>query len=62
MRRVCVVCDGQTEETFVRDVLAPAFYPLGMNLIPETIATSPGHQGGALKYDRVKRHLRVATA
>lgn len=58
MRRVCIVCEGQTEETFVRDVLAPAFYDLGLNLIPEMVGTSPGHKGGALKYDRVKRHLR----
>lgn len=58
MRRVCIVCEGQTEETFVRDVLAPSFYDLGLNLIPEMVETSPGHKGGALKYDRVKRHLR----
>lgn len=58
MRRVCIVCEGQTEETFVRDVLAPAFYDLRLNLIPEMVESSPGHKGGALKYDRVKRHLR----
>ena len=58
MKRICVVCEGQTEETFVRDVLAPAF--LGWNLIltAETISTSVGHKGGALNYDRVKHHLR----
>ena len=58
MKRVCIVCEGQTEETFVRDVLAPAFYALGLNLVPEMIETSAGYRGGALKYDRVKRHLR----
>jgi hypothetical protein len=58
MKRVCVVCEGQTEETFVRDVLAPAFIGLSVHLSPETIETSPGHKGGALRYDRVKRHLR----
>jgi hypothetical protein len=58
MKRVCVVCEGQTEETFVSNVLAPAFYGLGLNLIPQMIATSPGHRGGALSYERVKRHLR----
>lgn len=58
MKRVCVVCEGQTEEEFVRGVLAPAFYDHGLNLIPEMIETSPGHKGGALQYDRVKRHLR----
>ncbi|MCB1901824.1 MAG: DUF4276 family protein [Rhodocyclaceae bacterium] len=58
MKRVCVVCEGQTEEEFVLQVLAPGFYDLGLNLIPEMIETSPGHKGGALSYDRVKRHLR----
>lgn len=58
MKRVCVVCEGQTEEEFVLLVLAPAFYAIGLNLIPEMIETSPGHRGGALKYERVKRHLR----
>ncbi len=58
MKRVCVVCEGQTEEMFVSNVLAPAFYGLGLNLIPEMIETSPGHRGGALSYERVKRHLR----
>lgn len=58
MIRVCVVCEGQTEETFVRDVLAPAFVPLNLYLIGETIPTSPGHKGGALSYERVQRHLR----
>lgn len=57
MRLVFVVCEGQTEETFVRDVLAPAFYPQ-LNLIGQIIETSPGHKGGALSYQRVQRHLR----
>lgn len=58
MRRVCVVCEGQTEEEFILRVLAPAMYGIGLNLVPEMIATAPGHKGGALSYDRVKRHLR----
>lgn len=58
MIRVSVVCEGQTEETFVRDVLAPSFYDIGLNVLPEMIETSPGHKGGALNYSRVKRHLR----
>lgn len=58
MRRVCVVCEGQTEEEFVNQVLAPAFYCLDLNLVPEMVASSPGHKGGALRYERVKRHLR----
>jgi len=58
VKRVCVVCEGQTEETFVRNVFAPRFYSIGLNLVPELIETSHGHKGGALSYERVKRHLR----
>jgi len=58
MMRVCVVCEGQTEEEFVLAVLAPALIGVGINLIPEMISTSPGHKGGALRFERVKRHLR----
>jgi hypothetical protein len=58
MTLVYVVCEGQTEETFVRDVLWQAVEGSELTLIGQTIETSVGHKGGALKYDRVKRHLR----
>ncbi len=58
MKRVCIVCEGQTEETFVETVLAPAFYPLNLQLEPQMIETSSGNRGGALNYDRVRQHLR----
>lgn len=58
MTRVVVICEGQTEETFVRDVLEPHFSPFGLYLNAQTIETSPGHRGGALNYDRVKVQLR----
>ncbi len=57
MTRICVVCEGQTEEEFVARVVAPAFSEMGLYLIPEMIETSPGHKGGALSYERVKRHV-----
>lgn len=37
---VIVVGEGQTEETFVRDVLAPEFAPLDISLQPRLIQTS----------------------
>jgi len=58
MSRVVVVCEGETEEEFVRDVLAPGFYGVGLYLEPQMVETSPGSRGGALNYDRVKPHLR----
>lgn len=58
MSRVVVVCEGETEEEFIRDVLAPGFYGTGLYLEPQMVETSPGHRGGALNYDRIKPHLR----
>lgn len=58
MKRIVVVCEGDTEEEFVRDVLAPNFYELKLSIEPQMIETSNGHRGGALNYDRVKPHLR----
>ncbi len=59
MTRVCVVCEGQTEETFVRDVLAPALGEGGLWVFPEMIETSSGHKGGGLVYERVKNISRI---
>ena len=50
--------EGQTEETFVRDVLGPDFANSNILLDPRLIRTSPAGQGGALRYDRVLRYLR----
>jgi hypothetical protein len=58
MSRLVVVCEGETEEEFVRDVLAPGLVGLGLYLEWQMVDTSPGHRGGALNYDRVKPHLR----
>lgn len=58
VKRVVVVCEGETEEEFVRDVLAPGFCGTGLYLEPQMVETSPGNRGGALNYDRVKPHLR----
>lgn len=55
---VFVVCEGQTEGDFINQVVAPAFYPIGVSLIPQLIETSPGHKGGALNYSRVQKFVR----
>lgn len=58
MTEIYVVCEGQTEETFIGRVLAPAFQPDGIFIKSRSIETSPGHSGGALSIDRVRRFLR----
>ncbi len=52
MIRVFVICEGQTEESFVNDVLAPHLWTFGVYLFPRLIGTR-GHQGGNVKFERV---------
>ena len=58
MNEVIVVCEGQTEDVFVREVLAPALWDGNLVLSPRLIGTSPHSKGGALKGQRVLRFLR----
>lgn len=62
MRRVVIVCEGQTEEAFISRVLFPAFADAGLHLQGITVETSPGHKGGALSYARLRPALRNALA
>jgi len=55
---VVVVGEGQTEETFVRDVLGPSFAVRNIVLDPRLVRTSTTGRGGALSYVRVLRYLR----
>lgn len=60
MRRVVVICEGQTEEAFISLVLAPVFYAQGLQMQGITVGTSPGRQGGALSYGRLRPAVRNA--
>jgi Domain of unknown function (DUF4276) len=52
MIRIYVICEGQTEEMFVNDVLSEQFELLGIYLYPSLIG-KPGHKGGNFKFERV---------
>ena len=58
MREVVVVCEGQTEEVFVNQILAPVLGEGNVFLSPRLISTSRYSKGGALKAQRVLRFLR----
>ncbi len=53
-----VVGEGQTEETFTRDILATSLANRGILVEPRLIRTSESGSGGALTHDRVLRVLR----
>jgi hypothetical protein len=54
--RVRIVVEGQTEESFVNQVLAPALWPREIYLTP-TLIGPPGHRGGNANYARVKKDV-----
>lgn len=67
MKRVLILVEGQTEETFVRDVLAPHFITRNVALTPKILVTrrvkSGGHfKGGVVNYAQVKRELHLLLA
>jgi len=53
---VYVVVEGQTEQTFVRDVLAPQMAFQKIYLYPVLIG-KPGHKGGNIYFDRAMRDI-----
>lgn len=52
MIRVHVICEGQTEEMFINEVLADAFQHKGIYLMPALIG-KPGHKGGNFRFERL---------
>lgn len=57
MTLVHVICEGQTEETFVKELLVPHYAAKGIYLIPALIGR-PGHKGGNVNYDRLFTDVR----
>lgn len=58
MIRVHVICEGQTEEIFVNNVLLGHFIPLDIYLYPSLIG-KPGHKGGNFKFERVLTDVKT---
>ncbi|MEZ8025428.1 DUF4276 family protein [Vibrio sp. 1F255] len=52
MTIVHVICEGQTEEAFVKELLVEPFALKGIYLMPGLIGR-PGHKGGNFKFDRL---------
>ncbi|MBB4007220.1 DUF4276 family protein [Allorhizobium taibaishanense] len=57
MTRIYVLVEGQTEETFVSEILAPHYRQSGRYLTPIVVTTSPGHKGGVTRYGKVKPQI-----
>lgn len=57
MIRVHVICEGQTEEAFVNNLLLEPLMARGIQLIPALIG-KPGHKGGNFKFQRLLPDVR----
>lgn len=58
MIRVHVICEGQTEEMFVTEVLAKTFLQKNICLVP-TLIGKRGHKGGNFKFERLLADVRA---
>lgn len=58
MIRVHIICEGQTEEMFVKEILSGFFSSQGICLIP-TLIGKPGHKGGYFKFERLFTDVRA---
>lgn len=53
---VYLVVEGQTEQTFVRDLLAPSMASNGIYITAALVGT-PGHKGGDVRFERVQKDI-----
>lgn len=53
---VYIVVEGQTEQTFIREILAPALSLQRIYLYPALIG-KPGHKGGDIRFDRAAKDI-----
>jgi len=55
---VIVFTEGQTEEQFIKRLIAPIFRPNQIFVKPQTLNTSQDAKGGAVSFDRLKFNAR----
>lgn len=58
MIEVIVFTEGQTEEQFIKRLIAPVFRPNQIFIKPHTLNTSQDAKGGAVSFDRLKLNAR----
>jgi len=58
MKRLIIIVEGQTEEEFVNQILAPYFRTKGIHsIVPIKIATSSTSKGGFVNYQHLKNDV-----
>jgi hypothetical protein len=58
MKRVHVICEGQTEETFVNEILRP--HLVAFSVLPiAALVGKPGHKGGTVNTARMTYDIKL---
>ena len=57
MIRIHIICEGQTEEVFINEVLLEHFSAHNIYLTPSLIGR-PGHKGGNFRFERLLQDVR----
>ena len=61
MRKIYIICEGQTEAEFVKSILRSYFLENGTIVFPITLSTSQptnqSYKGGAMSFDRYKKGI-----
>ncbi|CBL44419.1 conserved hypothetical protein [gamma proteobacterium HdN1] len=57
MKRVHILVEGQTEESFVRELLAPYYAQRQVFITAIVVRTSAGHKGGIASYAKVRPQI-----
>lgn len=64
MKQVSILVEGQTEEVFVKEILADHLYDFDVSLVPTIVKTKklkggPHYKGGVVSYKQVKGDLKA---
>ncbi len=57
MNELHILCEGQTEGTFVSELLAPMLNHSTFRVYPKIVETSPGRRGGGLDFKRAQNFV-----
>ena len=59
MTRLCIICEGQTELGFVKELLVPHLQTFDINAHPSLLKARPGQRGGgSVSVRRLGEHIR----
>lgn len=60
MKRIIIVVEGQTEQEFVKQCIAPYLHDkYGIVSVAARLIGKPGHKGGDIRYERLKKDVTI---